>query len=196
MVIADLDHQVHQQSSDAQFLVIGYGNEDRGDDGVGPYVAKSIFNWQLPWAKTIAVSELSLDLVASIATSRYVFFVDACHYACAQTVQVAPIEPSGIPTSGTEDGDRPCTPASLLSLAQTLYQRQTQAWAIHIAATLFVPHSRMSALAYHGCDRALSTIERFFVTYGQVPWDTQAFTDPLFAESLVSESLVINPADS
>ncbi|MEB3229454.1 MAG: hypothetical protein VKJ64_00480 [Leptolyngbyaceae bacterium] len=172
MVIAGSSHLSHPFSEYHrpeyhQFLIIGHGNEDYGDDGVGPYVTKLILNWKLPWVSTIVTPTLSLDLVAHIIESRYVIFVDAGRHRCVQAIQVEPIEPWQIPSSTDSEGDRLFTPATLLGLARTLYPCQTQVWAIHVAATSFVPHSQMSAVAYHGCDRALSTIARFFMTYGQ-----------------------------
>lgn len=167
MVIASLNSQPYQYPGPHQFLIIGYGEEYHGDDGVGPYVAKLIGNWHLPTVRAVAVAALNLDLVALIAESRYVIFVDACHYRYVQSVYIDPIEPANFPSNPSHD--HPLTPASLLSLAQTLYLCQTQVWAIHVAAVSFAPGSRMSAMAHYGCDRAIRTIAQFFVTYRQSP---------------------------
>src|SRR5947209_7059306 len=35
-------------------LVIGYGNELRGDDGVGPCVARTVASWQRPGLRALA----------------------------------------------------------------------------------------------------------------------------------------------
>ncbi|NEQ97374.1 MAG: hydrogenase maturation protease [Cyanothece sp. SIO2G6] len=167
MIIADLNSHPSQYPEPPQFLIIGYGEEYHGDDGVGPYVAKLVADWRLPSVRTMAVAALSLDLVAPIAESRYVIFVDACHHRYIQSVYIDPIGPASFPAN--HDHDRPLTPTSLLSLAQTLYQCQTQVWAIHVATVSFAPGARMSAIAYYGCDRAIRTIAQFLVTYRQSP---------------------------
>ena len=52
------------------FLVIGYGNTLRGDDGVGPRVAEAIEKLNLPGVRT-------LDLPAALARTRRPDFAGA-----------------------------------------------------------------------------------------------------------------------
>ena len=40
-----------------RLLVIGYGNELRGDDGVGPWVARSVADWQVAGVEAVAVHQ-------------------------------------------------------------------------------------------------------------------------------------------
>ena len=58
-------------------LVIGYGNELLGDDGVGPAVARAVQRWRHPRICAIAAHQLTPELVEAIADAERVVFVDA-----------------------------------------------------------------------------------------------------------------------
>ena len=45
-------------------LVIGYGNELRGDDGLGPYIAARVEEQCLPHVRTLTVHQLTPELTA------------------------------------------------------------------------------------------------------------------------------------
>jgi hydrogenase maturation protease len=51
-------------------LVIGYGNELRSDDGVGPRVARAVAEWRLPGVEAIAVHQLTLELCARMCCNH------------------------------------------------------------------------------------------------------------------------------
>ena len=46
-------------ASPARFLIIGYGDEHRGDEGVGSKVAKAVESWQLDSVHTLVSSQLN-----------------------------------------------------------------------------------------------------------------------------------------
>lgn len=61
-------------------LLIGYGNTVRGDDGLGPYVARHFQDWSAPPGVRILVEELpQLDvaLIEQLAAAQLAIFVDA-----------------------------------------------------------------------------------------------------------------------
>ena len=49
------------------FLVIGYGNEPRGDDAIGPQVAQCVSAWSRPEVVGLAVHQLTPELAALLA---------------------------------------------------------------------------------------------------------------------------------
>src|SRR5262249_51109422 len=61
----------------ARLLVIGYGNELRGDDGVGPAAARAVAAWAEPCVQAIATHQLTPELADAIAGAEEVVFVDA-----------------------------------------------------------------------------------------------------------------------
>ena len=60
------------------FLVIGYGNELRGDDAAGPCVARGVADWGRPEVDGLAVHQLTPELAPALAGAEVVVFVDAC----------------------------------------------------------------------------------------------------------------------
>ena len=62
---------------ETEFLVIGYGNTLRGDDGVGPRVAEAIGHLRLPGVRTLICPLLTPELADQISRAEKVIFVDA-----------------------------------------------------------------------------------------------------------------------
>ncbi|MDJ0708082.1 MAG: hydrogenase maturation protease [Leptolyngbyaceae cyanobacterium MO_188.B28] len=154
-------------STQYHFLIIGYGNELRGDDAVGLRVAKALTDWRLPSVKALAVHQLAPELVADIAKADYVIFVYACGKSCAPNVQIDPIvisKPSS-PLYKAPVLTYNCEPSTLLALTHALYGRHPQAWLLQIPTESFDLGGSLSDTAHQGIDRALRTIEQFFTTY-------------------------------
>ena len=147
-----------------QFLVIGYGNELRGDEGIGPWVARSVDKWQLPSVKALAVPQLLPELTSEIAKAKHVIFVDACARRCAQTVQIDPLVVRSSSPFLSENTHY-CDPHALLSLTHTLHGSRPRAWLLQVAAKCFDLGCELSDTADQGCDRALQTIAQFLTTY-------------------------------
>ncbi len=59
------------------YLVIGYGNELRGDDGAGRVVADRIEATELDGVTVRAVTQLVPELALDLATADHALFVDA-----------------------------------------------------------------------------------------------------------------------
>src|SRR5512137_149559 len=116
----------------APLLVIGYGNELRSDDGVGPKVAAAIAGMQLPGVHAIACHQLTPELAEPIASARAAIFVDAAHDPI-ESVQVRTIEPSATAQVSAHASG----PQSLLALARELFGRCPPAWMITVPAMVF-----------------------------------------------------------
>lgn len=98
------------------YLVIGYGNTLRGDDGAGYQVAETVETWNFDRVRSLAVHQLTPDLAEPISHATVVIFVDAAANPLAN-VQVEVLEPD----SGNSIMTHAATPRSLLALSQTLY---------------------------------------------------------------------------
>ena len=157
------------QATQSRFLIIGYGNELRGDDAAGPKVANMVATWKLPSVKTVVAHQLTPELVNHIVATDYVIFIDACSgESCARTVQIDPIvmgsrSDHALSAADTHDGN----PLFLLNLAQQLYGRAPQAWLLQVPSESFEFGEELSSIAKQGCDRAVRTIEQFLKTYQQ-----------------------------
>src|ERR1700743_3032463 len=60
-----------------EILVIGCGNELRGDDAVGPKTAAMVAEWNLPGIRIMVCQQFSPDLAVPVAASRRVVFIDS-----------------------------------------------------------------------------------------------------------------------
>ncbi len=135
-------------------LVIGYGNELRGDDGVGPKVAAAVAAWKQAGVRALICHQLTPELAHDIAAARAVIFVDAALPAVAPTVQVRAIAPADAAQLRAHTSD----PPALLALAQTTFGRTPPAWTITVPAVNFDFGERLSPLAEQGMAAALEHI--------------------------------------
>lgn len=100
-------------------LVIGYGNTLRGDDGAGIRAAERVAT-RLPGVDCLCVHELQPELAETISLYDTVIFLDAT--IRSECLQQSTLEPG----SAAPDGSHTLSPATLLSLSQTLYRRLPQ----------------------------------------------------------------------
>jgi hydrogenase maturation protease len=112
-----------------ELLVIGYGNELRGDDGVGPRVARTVAGWQRPGVRALAVHQLTPELVDELIDVEQVVFVDA-DAGAEGMVCWRHVHPAGAPARLGHAGD----PGWLLALADALTGRSPRAWMATIPA--------------------------------------------------------------
>jgi hydrogenase maturation protease len=135
-------------------LVIGYGNELRGDDAIGQQVAKAIKYWHLSSVKSIAVHQLTPELAENLANSKLAIFVDACINYQSDEVQVEPLLPCDSTTINPHTSD----PKILLALAKFLYGNCPKAWLVTVPGENFELSDRISITAQKGITTALSKI--------------------------------------
>jgi len=115
------------------FLVIGYGNELRRDDGVGPRVARTVAEWGVPGVCALAVHQLTPELADDIARAEEVMFVDAAVDGDTGKMSVQPVRAalSNTPMNHVS------SPPTLLALAEVLYDRRPIAWLLTVPARDF-----------------------------------------------------------
>src|SRR5262252_5809029 len=109
---------VRDSPKTVQLLVIGYGNELRRDDGVGPKIANEVAKWKLPGVQVLACQQLTPELADPIASAARVLFVDAA-VGVLGPVQLLHIEPDEISQVMTHATN----PRSLLALARQAFGR-------------------------------------------------------------------------
>ncbi len=137
------------------FLVIGYGNELRGDDAAGPRTARAVAAWGRPEVAGLAVHQLTPELAAALAEAEVVVFVDARvdddgREACLRRLEAAP----GADMGHISD------PHWLLAVTEALYSRGPEAWLATIPAANFGLGGWLSATAEAGVAAALRQIDR------------------------------------
>jgi len=139
----------------SSFVVIGYGNELRGDDGIGQQVARAVAAWNLPGVRALAVRQLTPELAEDLAHAHDAIFIDAYRAdAIEADVYVRPIIPDSCCDLSGHSGD----PDALLALAQAIYGQHPRAWLIAIPATSCEYGADLSRGAKAGVSRALCLI--------------------------------------
>jgi hydrogenase maturation protease len=135
------------------FLVIGYGNTLRSDDGVGAKVAAAVAELDLPGVVALVLHQLTPELAETISEARAVVFVDAAVDASTE-VQMRQLEPA----EGAQLMAHAADPRSLLAFAQQLFGRCPPAWWLTIPAENLEFGEELSPLARRGYKTALDKI--------------------------------------
>ncbi len=141
-------------------LVIGYGNDLRGDDAAGQVVARTVNDWALPGVRALAVHQLVPELAEPVAAAGRVIFVDAYRATLSNLYEGECrarrrwIEPSDAHISLGHVGD----PAGLLALAAALYGCDSGAWLITIPALDFSFGSDLSPITAREVAAALQFV--------------------------------------
>ena len=142
-------------------LLIGYGNELRGDDAAGPRVAAAVKEWMLPYVRSLSVHQLTPELAEPISQARAVIFVDAALAADdSQTTTVA-LQPCREVQFQAHSSD----PRALLAFARILYGSTPPAWLVKIPAVSFELGQALSAAASNGVDRALAELRTLLASF-------------------------------
>ena len=135
-------------------LVLGYGNELRGDDAVGSRVAAAVAEWKLAGVQALAVHQLTPELADPISRAGAVIFVDAALSVESGETTVVLLQPSSQADLPAHTSD----PRELLALAHALYGSCPSAWLIRIPAVSFALGQPPSGVAERGMAAALKKI--------------------------------------
>jgi hydrogenase maturation protease len=142
----------------AEVLVIGYGNELRRDDGIGPRVAGSLATANYPNVRVRACSQLVPELAAALADARLALFVDARVDHPQTDVDVRRIAAAEMSDWSTHTSD----PMALLGLTHALYGRAPEAWWVRVPGQDFGFGEGLSPLAERNVGEAISRIVALF----------------------------------
>lgn len=143
------------QRSDESLLVIGYGNELRSDDGVGPKVAAAIGELNLPGVRVIACHQLMPELAETVSRFERIIFVDASVDE-PREVRFRELEPATSSQLLAHAAD----PRTLLAMARDLFGRSPKAWWLTIPIESMEFGEDLTPLARRGCQEAVERIQR------------------------------------
>jgi hydrogenase maturation protease len=113
----------------AELLVIGYGNELRRDDGLGPKLAATIEQLALPVVRVLICHQLMPELAEPISQAHAVIFIDAA-LDNSQGVRVQRLTPA----HPQQVVGHTAQPSGLLGLAVSLFGRHAEGWWITLPA--------------------------------------------------------------
>ena len=104
-------------------LIIGYGNQSRRDDGVGWFVLEQLAALKLPGVELETSQQLEIEASETISRFDAVIFVDAAIPEAPEAIQRSVVTPN----FQSHAVAHYLTPADVLSLCKTLYQREPKA---------------------------------------------------------------------
>ncbi len=113
-------------------LVIGYGNPLRGDDGVGPEVARRLGKFGFD---ALAVHQLTPEIAERIAAARAVFFLDADVNLPPGEISVEALHEAA--STFAQSMEHYASPATLLRLAHEAYGAKPDAWYVAMGGSNF-----------------------------------------------------------
>jgi hydrogenase maturation protease len=140
------------------YLVIGYGNTLRSDDGAGQIVANQIARWNLPNVRSLAVHQLTPELAEDIANVDLVIFVDAVILS-EQNSEKIEIKTLEVDSKYLNLGHIE-NPRSLLYLSKIVYDKLPKAYWILIPAINFDFGEEISFLTQQGITQAIEAIKQ------------------------------------
>jgi hydrogenase maturation protease len=130
-------------------LVIGIGNDWRGDDGIGPHVVEAIPLRE--GVSTMTVHQLVPELAEKIREARRVLFVDAG--VDGDAIELTRVE------AATHHGlGHACSPSALLGWTQSAYGDLPDSWLLRIPAASFEPGTGLTPQATAKAPEALRRI--------------------------------------
>jgi len=135
-----------------EILVIGCGNELRGDDAVGPKTAAMVAEWNLPGIRTMVCRQFSPELAVPIAASRRVVFIDSA-VEPSSGVSLREVQPAD-PKAANSTPD----PRTLLRLANEIFGRAPTAYWLTIPIERVRVGGTLSVRARDGMQSALAKI--------------------------------------
>lgn len=137
------------------FLIIGYGNTLRSDDGAGPRVAEAVAAMNYPGVRVLVCPLLTPELADPISQARAALFVDAAVDA-PHEVRWRKLEPAPEAQIMVHAAD----PRALLALARDVFGHAPKAWWLTLPAVKFDFGGELSPEAQRSLARALEKIER------------------------------------
>lgn len=145
--------------------VIAFGNPQRGDDGIGPYVAGQLDRHiqQMPNVSLCTLPQLDLALLEEVHAADHLIFVDACLEEIKNGLQWSPVEPE---LNGWAMGSHDLTPRVFLGLLQLLYLRNPTAWVVSVQGRNFDLGEELSSEARRDAERATAQIVDWLYIHG------------------------------
>ncbi|MFN7995545.1 MAG: hydrogenase maturation protease [Bryobacteraceae bacterium] len=136
----------------APALVIGYGNDLRGDDGAGPAAVRQL--QANAGQQSLLCHQLTPELAEAISRYASVIFVDARADLPPGEVRIEPLDGGRTPLT------QKCSPGALLTWSRQIYGREPAAFAVGIGAESFEFGEGLTPVVRRAACEAARAIER------------------------------------
>lgn len=142
-------------SADSALTVFAWGNISRGDDAIGPILAKFLRDIAPPDVRIVEDHQLNIEHVTDLSRDGLALFLDA-------SVAI----PSGCrlsrvwPVSDSNFSTHAISPQALLNVyEQTMKQQAPDAWLLHVAAREFELGEGIGNIAAQAIDEAAQLLK-------------------------------------
>ncbi len=142
-------------------IVIGYGNSDRSDDGLGPYVVQELKTRlaDLPAISFISAQQLAPELAEDLAGADEVVLIDATVEKLPSGIRWTTVEPSVEPPFYLTHS---LSPGFLVNLIEWLYQSRPKVRMLSIQGDCFDHGSGLSPGAERRARKAVRDLMDHF----------------------------------
>lgn len=137
--------------------IIAYGNVQRGDDGIGPFVGEKLKRLlgQNNDVGICVLPQLDLALLEEVQGAEQLIFVDARMGEADKHLRWTLLESE---LNGWAMGSHHLQPSVFLGLLQLLYDRRPTAWLVTVPGYHFDLEEKLSPEARHGAEQAAARI--------------------------------------
>lgn len=133
-----------------RWLVIGYGNELRGDDAAGPHAARAIEELALPNVEVFVRQQLTPELADNVSQADAAIFIDAAAEIGSTAIREACAAPSSTAIAHSS------SPEALLSLAGAVFGSAPKAWLITVPIAELGFREHLSKITKSNISRAVA----------------------------------------
>jgi hydrogenase maturation protease len=141
-------------------LIIGYGNELRGDDAAGPRVAAAVAAMGMGNVRVLVRHQLTPELAEEMSQARAVIFTDAA--LGAERVGVCSLSPESERSRVFQA--HVSSPQNLVGLAETLFGRCPPVWMVTVPARQVEFGAPLSTETFAGVTAAVGHIQELIRT--------------------------------
>ena len=146
-------------------LIYGYGNPGRQDDALGILLADEleIFarNEGFDWLTVDSNYQLNIEDAATISAYERVIFADASKEENIESSLIHKLQPS----AQVEFTMHAVSPAFILHLCQSIYDKLPEAWLLHIRGYEWELSEGLTIKASQNLDNALNEIKKFVASF-------------------------------
>ncbi|THF62596.1 hydrogenase maturation protease [Pseudothauera rhizosphaerae] len=148
-------------------LVLAVGNESRGDDALGPLLARRLEELDLPGVRVLADFQLQVEHALEMDGAARVLFVDAAR-GLAGPFSLAPVAPA----AGRTAFSHALAPAAVLAVfEQVLGRPAPPAWVLGVAGESFELGEGLSPQSAAAAEQAWALLQRLLARAAD--WDSE-----------------------
>ena len=145
-------------STDVAMTVLAWGNESRGDDAIGPILARRIVALNEPRINVVEDHQLNIEHVLDLGAGVPALFIDA-----STAIDVDYVVENLTPRQDASISTHSISPQALLGLyEQTLGEAAPDAYLLHVCGRRFELGENLSDVAQESLDQAWKFLAGLF----------------------------------